>query len=192
MDIQSVNIKLLVYEPAAADVEPLIPVFHHWIQGQIFDELLLDIADYRHVPKGPGVILIGHQADYSLDNTGGLWGVRYNRKASLDGDNQTRLRQAACAALKASRQLENEPALGGKIRFNGREVQVFVNDRILAPNNEETRRAVDAEFRQLFDKMFRGAEYALSYDTDSRRLLRATAKTSKEFSISDLLSNCGS
>lgn len=192
MDLQSVNIKLLVHPPAAADIEPLIPVFHRWIQGQIFEELLLDIADYRHVPKGPGIILIGHQADYSLDNTGGIWGVRYNCKAPLDGDNQSRLRQAACAALKAGRQLENEPALDGKIRFAGREVEVFVNDRILAPNNEETRRAVDPEFRKLFGKIFGGSDYALTYDTDPRRLLRATAKTSKEFTIADLLTNCAS
>ena len=32
-------------------------------------------------PAGPGVMLIGHQADYSVDNTDDRLGVRYNRKA---------------------------------------------------------------------------------------------------------------
>ena len=61
----------------------------------MFGELLLDVADYRHVPAGPGVMLIGNEGDYSVDNTGDRLGIRYNRKAALDGDNQDRLRQAA-------------------------------------------------------------------------------------------------
>jgi hypothetical protein len=36
------------------DLEAVIPVFHRWIQEQIFDELLLDVANYSHVPDGPG------------------------------------------------------------------------------------------------------------------------------------------
>ena len=90
--------KLLVKEPEEADLESLIPMFHGWIQRQVFEELLLDVADYRHVHAGPGVILIGHEANYSVDNTDERWGVRYNRKAVVNGNNQDRLRQAMRAA----------------------------------------------------------------------------------------------
>ena len=119
MELQHVNVKLLVKNPEEVDLEPLIPVFHSWIQGQVFEELLLDVADYRHVPAGPGVVLIGHQGNYSVDNTDNRLGVRYNRKAALDGNNQDRLKQAARAALTACQRLEAEPGLGGKLRFNG-------------------------------------------------------------------------
>src|SRR4029077_10076795 len=67
MELQHVNVKLIVRTPEEVDLEPLIPIFHGWIQGRVCDELLLDIADYRHVPAGPGVVLIGHEADYSVD-----------------------------------------------------------------------------------------------------------------------------
>ena len=81
---------------ANADLAPVIPVFHSWIQDQIFAELLLDVADYRHVHHGPGLMLIGHEADYSLDQTDGVLGLRYNRKAPLPGTNLERsLRQLA-------------------------------------------------------------------------------------------------
>ena len=60
MQLQHVNVKLLVQNPGEVDLEPLIPIFHGWIQDQIGEELLLDIADYRHVDGGPGVVLIGH------------------------------------------------------------------------------------------------------------------------------------
>src|ERR1700733_15184726 len=130
MDLQHVNVKLLVKNPQAADLEPLIPIFHGWIQGQVCEELLLDVADYRHVPAGPGVMVIGHQADYSVDNTDHRLGVRYNRKAVLDGSNQDRLKQATMAALVACQSLEGESRLNDKLRFNGQEIELSVNDRL--------------------------------------------------------------
>ena len=57
MELQHLNVKLLVKEPEEAALEPLIPVFHSWIEEQVFEELLLDVADYRHVHAGPGVVL---------------------------------------------------------------------------------------------------------------------------------------
>jgi len=192
MDFQHVNVKFLVREPEGVDLEPLIPVFHRWIQGQVCEELLLDIADYRHVPEGPGIVLIGHQADYSVDNTNGRLGVRYNRKALFDGTNQDRLKQAVCSALKACQRLEAEASLGGKIRFNGRDVELFINDRLLVPNREDVRKAFDADFRTLFDKLFRAGNYAMSYETDSRRLLGVSAKASNSYSISELITNLSS
>ena len=61
MELNHINVKLLVKNPEEVDLEPVVPVFHNWIQGQIYDEQLLDVADYRHVPAGPGAILIGLQ-----------------------------------------------------------------------------------------------------------------------------------
>jgi len=130
--LQHVNVKLLVRNPEEVDLEPLIPVFHGWIQDQVGEGLLLDIADYRHVDAGPGVVLIGHEGNYSVDNTDNRLGVRYNRKAALDGSNQDRLKQAARAALIACQRLEADPRLRGRLRFNGQEIEIFVNDRLLA------------------------------------------------------------
>lgn len=192
MDLQHVNAKFLVSDPESVDLEPLIPVFHRWIQGQVYEELMLDIADYRHVHHGPGIVLIGHQADYSLDNTDGRLGVRYNRKAPFDGRNWDRLKQAACSALRACQRLEAEAVLEGKIRFNGQDVEFFINDRLLAPNREEIRRLLDPEFRAFFDALFRGSDYAMSYDPDARKLLRVSVKASRRFSVAELVRNLAS
>ena len=188
MEIQHVNVKLLVQGLEEADLEPLIPVFHNWIENQNGDELLIDVADYRHVPAGPGIVLIGHEGNYSLDNTGNRWGIRYNRKASLDGSNQDRLKQAARAALSACRRLEAEPHLGGKVRFGGREIELFVNDRLLAPNTPETRAAAEPELHQFFRKLFNGKEYSISYGTEPRELFTANVKTPQPFTAAELLS----
>lgn len=189
MDLQHVNVKLLLEHPADADLEALIPIFHSWIQGQVFEDLLLDIADYRHVPAGPGVVLIGYQADYSVDNANDRLGVRYNRKAVLDGTNQDRLMQAARSALVACQRLEAEPTLEGKLRFNGHEIELFINDRLVAPNREATRTAVDDDFQIFFQQLFRGSEFTLTYESDPRRLFGVSAKASRSFTVADLLAN---
>ena len=193
MNFQHVNVKLFVENSAATvDLEPLIPVFHNWIQDQVFDEPLIDVADYSHVPEGPGVMIIGLQANYSVDNTDNRLGVRYNRKAAFDGSNQDRLAQATRSALKACQRLESDARLKGSIRFNGKEIEVSIDDRALAPNTEATRATAEPEFRAFCAKLFGGAEYTLSYGKDSRRLFGAVVKASKPFSVSDLLVNLGS
>jgi len=189
LHLQHVNVKFLAGDPAGVDLEPLIPIFHAWIRDRVFEELLLDVADYRHVPEGPGVVLIGHQANYSVDNTDNRLGVRYNRKASLDGTNQDRLKQAARAALIAFRRLESEAGLGGKLRFAGREVEVFFNDRALAPNSDATRVAAQPELREFFGRLFQGADYALAHESEPRRLFTARVKTARSFSAEELLAN---
>ena len=154
MEMQHINVKLIVENPGGVDLEPLIPIFHNWIQDQVCDELLLDVADYRHVQAGPGIVLIGHQANYSVDNTDGRLGVRYSRKAALEGSNHDRLRQATLAALRACERLESEPNLNGQLHFNGRELELFVNDRLIAPNLETTHDSTQPDLRAFFEGLF--------------------------------------
>ena len=189
MQLQHVNVKLLVQNPEQVDLEPLIPVFHRWIQDQEDEELLLDVADYQHVHEGPGVVLIGHEGDYSVDRTDNRLGVRYNRKAVLEGTNQDRLKQAARAALMACQRLEAEPRLEGRIRFNGQEIDVFINDRLLAPNHDATREAVNSDFQTFAQKLFRGNGYSLSYGNDTRKLFAVSVKADQPFSLTGLLEN---
>ncbi len=189
MELQHVNVKLLVKNPQEVDLEPLIPVFHGWIQDQVCEELLLDVADYRHVYAGPGVVLIGHECNYSVDNTDNRLGVRYNRKAVLDGSNQDRLKQAVRAALTACQRLEAEPRLEGRLHFNGQEIEVFINDRLVTLNRDATREAVRPDFQMFFQKLFRGSEYSLSYGNDPRSLFAVCVKASQTFSVADLLEN---
>lgn len=187
MELQHINVKLFLRNPELVELEPLVPVFQSWIQDQKPGELLIDVADYRHVEAGPGVILIGYEGDYSVDNTDGRLGVRYNRKAALDGSNQDRLKQAARSAITACQRLESEPRLGGKIGFDGQTVEISVNDRLLAPNNNATREAIKSDFEQFAQKLFRGSEYSMSYENDARRLFAVTVKAAQTFFAADLL-----
>jgi hypothetical protein len=187
MEFQHVNVKLLVQDAGEPHLEPLIPVFHSWIEQQNGGELLIDVADYSHVPAGPGVVLIGNEGNYSVDNTDHRLGIRYNRKAGVEGSNQDRLKQAARAALTACQRLEAEPRLGGKFRFNGQEIEIFINDRLLASNTPATREAVHEDLRKFSHKLFGGREYAISYSAEPRSLFTAYVKATQPVTAAELL-----
>jgi hypothetical protein len=189
VELQHINVKLLLAKPERIDLEALIPIFHGWIQDQVCEELLLDVADYQHCDSGPGIVLIGHQANYSVDNTDGRLGVRYNRKAVIGGNNKDRLMQAARGALSACQRLEADPRLNGTLRFNGHDVEVFINDRLLVPNTNASREVLDSELRGFFQRLFGEEHYALSYDEDPRRLFSVAAKALRSFGTADLLNN---
>jgi hypothetical protein len=192
MELQHVNVKLLVKNPDQVDLTSVVPLFHNWIQGQLLEGQLLDVADYRHVVAGPGVILIAHEGDYSLDNTDSRLGVRYNRKTPLAGSNQDRLIQAARAALTACQHLTDEPTIKDEIQFNEQDIEIFSNDRLVAPNRAETRAAFEFDLHNFARRLFGGKPYSLAFSQDPRRLFTAFVKASQPISLTSLVHNLAS
>ena len=164
------NAKIYVQGDLAVDPASFIDVFHDWIRAQSQDELLIDVADYRHVPAGPGVLLVGHEADYSMDNADHRWGLRYNRKASWPGSNQDRFGQALRSAARACRLLEAHFAEQGPLTFSRRELELFINDRALAPNTPETFAARRPELETFFKSVFGHGDFSLEHRSRPRSL----------------------
>jgi rhodanese-related sulfurtransferase len=79
------------------DLGGAIDAFHRFIQRGLVEGLILDVADYRHVPQGPGVLLVGHDVDYGLAEDG----FSVVRKRSLEDDAATQLRDALRMGLGA-------------------------------------------------------------------------------------------
>lgn len=150
-DVQHINLKIFIADAGAFELADAVGVFHQWIRDNVCPEMLIDVADYRHVPAGPGVLLIGHEANYSFDNRENRLGLLYNRKAPLDGSFQTRLGQAYRAAREACGRLEEEAPFRGKLKFDWNALEVSVNDRLLAPNDEDTWQALQPELKRFFD-----------------------------------------
>jgi hypothetical protein len=145
------------------------------------------VADYRHVKDGPGVIVIGHEADYSIDQTDGRLGVRYNRKAPLPGSNQDRLEQATRSALGALQRLQSDTRLNGRPALGVSDVEITINDRVLAPNNSETRASVARDFETFAAKLFPPGLFKLNYSHDERRLFSVTIQAASPHSAEELL-----
>jgi hypothetical protein len=185
MNLQHINVKFFLENAGTVNLAEYGAVFNSWIQGQRLEELLIDVADYLHVHHGPGIMLIGHEADYSLDNRAGRLGLLYNRKEQLEGTVHEKLAQAIRAALTAAQILEKENGL----KFIGSEVQVIVNDRLLVPNTGETFEALEADLQAFFNRLYNGAEYLLAHQVDPRERFTVNVKTESRFDVDTLLKN---
>lgn len=186
MDLQHINVKLFIKNAHGVKTGDYTGVFNRWIQERALDEMLVDVADYGHVHQGPGLLLIGHEANYSLDEHGGRLGLLYNRKARVDGPPQARLRQAVRAALVAAQKLEREEGF----QFDGREAQIIINDRQLAPNTPETFAALKPELAALFNTLYAGADFTLTHaSADPRERLTVDITTAADYDVTALLSH---
>ena len=186
MDPQHASAKIYVDGDLTVDPARFIDVFHGWIKESSLDELLIDVADYRHVPAGPGVLLIAHEADYSMDNAGGRWGLLYNRKAPLDGTAADCFRQALSSAAMACCLLEDELAGEGPLRFSRHQFDLSINDRALAPNTPETYAAVKPVLEGLLSEMLGHDDFTLSHQSDPRRLFGVAVKVAKPYDLPSL------
>ena len=163
--MQHVSVKIFA-KPGAAEVDlaAAIPVFHRWIQRRDLPELLIDVTDYSHVPAGPGVLLIGQDAFYSLDNGRNRLGLLYNRRTAGGG-----LPEAYERAKQACLRLESEPEFSGKLTFDPGQIEIVLNDRLLHPNTDEGWQAVRPEIEHFFDGVFGKDAYELSRETEAPR-----------------------
>ncbi|MBI2359393.1 MAG: hypothetical protein HYV04_10930 [Deltaproteobacteria bacterium] len=187
MELQKINVKVFVAEPDQVPLTAFIDIFHSWIQAT--DGVYYDVADYSHMRAGPGILLIAHEANVSIDETGGRRGLLYNRKQTLQGSNAEKLRSVFRSALEYCRRIEAEPTLRGKIKFLGNEALFVINDRLLAPNGDETFYAVRADLEDLARSLYGGAAFTLDYEIDPGKRFSVTIRAPVAFDIGTLLKN---
>ncbi len=190
MDAQKLQLKIFVAPESARTLEPdaFIPVFHRWIKEHALPELLVDVANYVHVPEGPGVVLIGHGSDYFMDQGEGRLGLLHNRKRSGPAPSE-RLADLARRTLHAASLLERDPSLAGKLRFSTNELLFRINDR-LTPSSDASFAAARPELETLARQIFEGP-FELTRAGGPRDLfaVRMTSRTSTP--LATLLARAG-
>jgi len=157
VELQQVSVKVFARDPAPGfDQEPVIGIFHRWIRDRTLgDVLLIDVADYRHVPGGPGVMLIAHEAHYALDTRDSRLGLAYAHRRDPIGPAAPKLARAVAAALVACRALEAEPSIA--LGFDAADLEIHVKSRLVAPNTGDTFAAIRPDLDQLAARLYGGA-----------------------------------
>jgi len=171
MQPQRIGLKLFTREPVGQEaLAPYIGVFHRFIQQDALPGLLIDVADYAHVPDGPGVILIGHDVDYGIDRTGGRTGLLTTRKRAGDRDAVELFRDTLAMALATARALEADESVSLEFAFE--EVQIAFPDRMAAPNTAEAAELTLKEFEPVLHGLF-GDTARVEHESaaDPRRML---------------------
>lgn len=133
MELYKLGIKFFAPRGQRVDLTEFIPLFHEWIQKQtIHEHLLIDVHNYSHIHEGPGILLVAHQGNFSVDFADDRMGFVYYRKQPAD--NMTDLLKPA---VQGCRLVSSDPRIRNRLDFSTDEALMFANDRLLAPNSEE-------------------------------------------------------
>lgn len=184
------RLQLKIYlEPSEHfELEALIPVFHRFIRDRLIRELMIDVVDYSHVPDGPGVVLIGHAADYYVGALDGRVGLVYSRKREAPAP-EARLEDALRRLINVARLLEQDSTV--KLRFRSNELSLRLTDRLNAPNDDASFASVKAEVESLFGRAYAGAAVSVERLVEAKGPLGLGIKTSASPSLEALLEKLG-
>ncbi len=167
-EVQHLNVKLFANNPETIELEKFIPIFHNWIRVKaLSSEILIDVADYTHIPSGPGILLIGHDSFYSIDfGPENKIGLLYNRRTVFNnadadanggdlGTNKKCIISALEKTLHVKNLLESEDIWKKQLSFATNTIKFTINDRYIAPNEEATFMALKDDFQAAIAKTFK-------------------------------------
>ena len=177
MELQRLGAKCFLDETSQLELGDLVPVFHSWIQKKVVeDHILVDVHNYSHVPRGPGILLVAHEGNFSMDSGDDHLGLLYYRKQPLEGSLENRLGHIFRITLQAARRLEKEPRLG-KVRFRTDEFFLVANDRLKAPNTQAAFEQLEPELSTFFRRLLDGDDFTLARPEDPRERLTVKVST---------------
>jgi hypothetical protein len=188
-ELHRIGVKVFVEENTPIDLLELIPVFHRWIQLRALEDLLIDVADYSHVPAGPGILLVAHEGNYGFDETGHRRGlVYYNKRPLAAEDLGERLTTVCRKALKACHLLERKtPELQDRLRFRGEALKLFSNDRLAAPNTDATAEGLQPMLDALLARLYPDGGIRVTREPDPKERFALTIEAAEAVTVETLL-----
>jgi hypothetical protein len=141
-EIQKIDVK--VFAERGEDIDPFtfVPVLQRWIQEHSIPGVLIDVADYKHIHHGAGIILVGHEYNVSIDYAGGRMGLLVHMKRPSETSFADRVRAALKLAYACCKLLEEDPAFEGQLQFSRTDLRFMVSDRLHAPNDDSVFQAI--------------------------------------------------
>jgi hypothetical protein len=169
------------------DETNLVYIFQEWIRDRALDGVLLDIADYRHVPEGPGVMLITHEINYAMDKGNGQLGLYAQRKVGESASHKEAILALVQAVAKFGKLLQADERMKGKISLEGGKFLYMSNDRLHAPNNEETFNALKPDLEAAARHLYPGKTVTVTrIENDPRDPLTVMVDTSESLDLPTL------
>jgi len=188
LESAEVSVKLFVDDHSVVRPLELIPVFHRWIKdGALEDELMIDVANYEHVPQGPGIVLVCDKAHYYFDVRENRWGIRYRGRRDAPVSGRAAISHAFASALKAASLLENDPALEGRYHFRTDRVEFGIYDRLRAPSDPATLDAVKPSLEAAVEELYGSPVTGLELVSGPKQPFMVAVENGSPPSIEELL-----
>jgi hypothetical protein len=181
MELQKVSLKILSDAPVTLNLDPFLQIFGRWrVQDWV------DLADYAHMTRGPGIVLIGHRANFSFDLGTSAPGILYLSKKDLEGTAADRLRTVFRDCFALTERLLAEPEFPAQVHLRTGSLELAFNDRLETPHTEATDRALRPAVGAILDQIYGAGSYRLTAEPDPSRRYGFTIEA--QGSPTDLLS----
>jgi len=163
-DFSRVCVKVYAHEghDFGSEAALLVPIYHEWIRDGVLDLVMLDVADYSHVPDGPGMMLVTHELNFAMDRADGRLGLLAQRRIDFDGTGVEAVEDTLARALDFAARLERDARVQGKLTFDPASLRIEANDRLRAPNTDEGYESFKPVVREAVTGAFPGRAVTVS------------------------------
>jgi hypothetical protein len=187
MDVERFCLKFLA-RAGVLDEASFIPIFHDWIRLKSLPGTLIDVADYRHVPEGPGIMLISFDINYAMEHGGGQFGLSAQRKLGPQGTHQERIIELAKRMALFGTLLETDSRLDGAFALDGGKFLYIANDRLRLPNTAEAFAAIQPDLVAAASALYGDQPVSVTrLENDPRERLTALVEASKPVAMASLV-----
>jgi hypothetical protein len=169
MDLQRIDLKALVDAPRDVDLDPLLGIFGRWRNDKDHAARWVDLADYAHMSRGAGIVLIGKQGIFGMTRFDPGLGLLYSGRGEYEGSCEKRVLESFRRHLALTTALLREPDYPAELKTLTGAWELSVNDRLDFPNNEETDRVLRPSIEAALDKLFGPASYRIHPEDDRQR-----------------------
>jgi hypothetical protein len=145
------------------------------------------LADYAHVPRGPGIVLAGQRCNFSFDMADPAPGILYFARRGLTGPPADRLASAIRSCLELSQRLIAEPEFPSSVQLRTDSWELLFPDRLETPNDPTTDSALRPTVQQTLDTLFGAHGYELPPHSDAKQAYGFSIRAKKADSLAALL-----
>ena len=185
--VQRIAVKILSDAPATISLDPFLSIFSRWRTDAEDPARWVDLADYAHMPRGPGIVLIGHVCNFSFDLGAPAPGLLYSRKQELYGSNEDRLHSVLRAAAEMSRRLLGEPEFPAGIHVRPGSLEIRFQDRLETPNNDSADRLLRPAVNAVFDRLLGRGAYQARREPDPGKLYGFSIESAAPLTLDSLV-----
>ena len=188
--LQNLSVKIFFKNNSLpAPVNTFHKLFNQWIRDWP-EEIWVDVADYSHLYHGPVMVLVAHDANYSLDAEEGRPGLIYSRKTQLSlGSSAEVMQHSILKALFAAQKLANEPDLKGGLAFKGEELELQLNNRYLSGEMPDPALELKSAVEPLLPILYGNNKVSFSQGQNPKKRVRLNISVSPAYSIHSMLSS---
>jgi hypothetical protein len=183
LDLQRISVKILTDAPRTLDLNPFLLIFARW---RTDTSQWVDLADYAHMPAGPGIVLVGRLYNFSFDLGSEAPGVLYTSKKGLEGTTEERLQSVLRSGFEMARALASEKEFPAEARLRPGALELTFNDRLDTPNTEATDRLLRPAVRSVLDRLMGLGAYQARPEVDPARRYGFSIRSDNPPSLDEL------